>query len=75
MAKIIGNNDGPGGRNESCKIGSREAVPRLTTAKEVKQGKHPGAHIARVNVIAAESLFTPHECTHQQPRVRRRAQS
>ena len=45
MTKIIGNNDGPGGRNETYKIGSRKRVPRRTAAKEVKQGKHPGAHV------------------------------
>ncbi|HIF26263.1 MAG TPA: DUF3892 domain-containing protein [Micavibrio sp.] len=49
MAKIIGNNDGPNGRNESYKIGSRKEVPRTQAVKEVKEGKHPGAHVVKVN--------------------------
>lgn len=49
MGKIRGNNDGPGGRNESYKIGSRPAVPRPQAVKEVKQGKHPGNHTVKVN--------------------------
>ncbi len=36
MTKIIGNNDGPGGRNESYKIGLRKHVPRPTAVKEVE---------------------------------------
>ena len=49
MTKIIGNNDGPGGRNETYRIGTRKAVQRTTTVKEVKQGKHPGAHVVKIN--------------------------
>ena len=49
MTKIIGNNDGPGGRNETYKIGSRKQVSRAVAVKEVKQGKHPGAHVVRIN--------------------------
>jgi len=49
MTKIIGNNDGPGGRNESYKIGKRSSVKRSVAVKEVKQGKHPGAHVVTVN--------------------------
>ena len=49
MTKIIGNNDGPGGRNETYKIGSRKAVPRRTAVSEVKQGQHPGAHVVKIN--------------------------
>lgn len=49
MTKIIGNNDGPGGRNESYQIGKRKAVPRAQAVKEVKAGKHPDAHIVKVN--------------------------
>ena len=48
MTKVIGNNDGPGGRNESYKIGSRSNVPRAQAVKEVETGKHPGAHVVRV---------------------------
>ncbi len=48
MTKIIGNNDGLGGRNNTYKIGSRKRVPRRTAVKEVKQGKHPGAHVIKV---------------------------
>lgn len=49
MTKIIGNNDGPGGRNETYKIGSRSNVKRTEAVKEVKHGKHPGAHVVKVN--------------------------
>lgn len=49
MARIIGNNDGPNGRNESYKIGSRPHVPRVDAVKEVIQGKHPDAHVISVN--------------------------
>lgn len=49
MTKIIGNNDGPGGRNETYKIGSRKEVSRDQAVKEVKQGKHKGAHVVEVN--------------------------
>ncbi len=51
MTKIIGNNDGPGGRNKTYKIGNRPNVPRPTAAKEVREGKHPGAHIYERNGI------------------------
>ena len=49
MTKIIGNNDGPDGRNETYRIGTRKAVPRTTAVKEVKQGNHPGAHVVKIN--------------------------
>lgn len=49
MTKIIGNNDGKGGRNETYKIGSRKEVPRKQAVKEVKEGKHRDAHIIKVN--------------------------
>jgi hypothetical protein len=49
MTKIIGNNDGPGGRNETYKIGSRPKVPRPQAVKEVEQGKHPDAHVVKIN--------------------------
>ena len=49
MSKIKGNNDGPNGRNESYKIGARNAVPRLQAVKEVKQGLHPGSHVVKIN--------------------------
>lgn len=48
MTKIIGNNDGPGGRNETYKIGGRKEVPRAEAVKEVKAGKHPDAHVVKV---------------------------
>ena len=47
MAKIRGNNDGEGGRNESYRIGSRKEVPRGQAVKEVKQGKHPAHHVMK----------------------------
>lgn len=49
MTKIKGNNDGPGGRNETYDIGSRKDVPRTQVVKEIKQGKHPDAHVVKVN--------------------------
>jgi len=49
MTKIIGKNDGPGGRNEHYKIDNRSNVPRLQAVKEVKQGDHPGAHVVKIN--------------------------
>lgn len=48
MTKIIGNNDGPGGRNETYKIGSRASVPRTQAVEEVKQGQHAGAHVVKI---------------------------
>lgn len=49
MTKIKGRNDGPGGRNEHYDIGSRQNIPRATVVKEIKDGKHPGAHTVKVN--------------------------
>ena len=49
MTRIKGNNDGPGGRNESYKIGSRPHVPRTKAVKEVESGNHPGAHTVKIN--------------------------
>ncbi len=48
MTKIIGRNDGPGGRNEHYDVGSRTNVPRRNIVAEIKQGKHPDAHIIKV---------------------------
>ncbi|MAS87857.1 MAG: DUF3892 domain-containing protein [Micavibrio sp.] len=45
MTKIKGNNDGPGGRNETYDIGKRKKVPRKDLVKEVESGLHPDAHI------------------------------
>lgn len=49
MTKIIGNNDGPGGRNNTYKIGNRPAVKRTEAVKEIEQGAHPGAHVVKIN--------------------------
>ena len=49
MTKIKGNNDGLGGRNETYDIGNRKDVPRTQVVKEIKQGKHPDAHVVKVN--------------------------
>lgn len=49
MTKIRGRNDGPGGRNEHYDVGSRKNVPRPQIVKEIKQGKHSGAHIVKIN--------------------------
>jgi len=49
MGRIRGNNDGPNGRNESYRIGSRPHVPRPQAVREVKAGKHPGNHVVKIN--------------------------
>jgi hypothetical protein len=49
MGKIRGNNDGPGGRNETYNIGRRENVSRGQVVREIKQGLHPGNHVVKVN--------------------------
>lgn len=49
MTKIKGNNDGPGGRNETYDIGSRKNVSRTQVVREIKKGEHPGAHVVKVN--------------------------
>ncbi|MBI2037839.1 MAG: DUF3892 domain-containing protein [Candidatus Magasanikbacteria bacterium] len=49
MTRIRGNQDGPNGRNESYRIGSRNHVPRVQAVREVEQGKHPGAHVVNIN--------------------------
>lgn len=49
MTKIKGNNDGSGGRNETYKIGARPEVPRSVAVREVEAGKHPNAHVVKVN--------------------------
>ncbi len=49
MTKIVGNNDGPNHRNESYHIGKRKHVSRKQAVKEVEQGKHPDAHIVKIN--------------------------
>ena len=48
MTKIKGNNDGPGGRNETYDIGSRKNVRRPEVVKEIKEGKHKGAHVIKI---------------------------
>lgn len=49
MTKIVGNNDGPNGRNETYTIGTRKNVKRRTAVNEVKSGKHPDAHVYERN--------------------------
>lgn len=49
MTKIIGNNDGKGGRNETYKIGGRSNVKRSVAVREVEAGKHSGAHAVKIN--------------------------
>jgi len=43
--KITGNNDGPGGRNESYNIPGRGDVSRKKLVKEVEKGLHPHHHV------------------------------
>lgn len=49
MTKIKGNNDGPGGRNETYNIGLRKNVRRSVVVKEVEKGLHSGAHVVKIN--------------------------
>lgn len=49
MAKIKGNNDGPGGRNETYDIGNRKDIPRAQVVREIEQGKHKDAHVVKIN--------------------------
>lgn len=49
MTKIIGNNDGKGGRNDTYDIGSRKNIPRTQVVQEIKNGKHPDAHVVKIN--------------------------
>lgn len=49
MTKIVGKNDGPGGRNEHYDIGARRNVPRRNVVAEIKRGEHPGAHVIKIN--------------------------
>lgn len=49
MTKIRGRQDGPNGRNEHYDIGSRKNVPRSKVVQEIQDGKHPGAHVVRIN--------------------------
>lgn len=49
MTKIRGNQDGPGGRNETYNVGSRREVARSVIVKEVKAGKHPDTHVVKIN--------------------------
>jgi hypothetical protein len=49
MGKIRGNNDGPGGRNESYRIGARKNVPRQQAVREIENGLHPGNHVVEIN--------------------------
>lgn len=49
MTKIRGNQDGPGGRNESYRVGSRKSVPRPQAVREVEAGRHAGTHVVRIN--------------------------
>ena len=49
MTRIVGKNDGPGGRNEHYDIGVRKNVPRRNVVAEIKRGEHVDAHVVMVN--------------------------
>lgn len=49
MTKIKRNNDGPGGRNEYYKNGSRKQVPRTQVVREVEPGDYPSAYTVKIN--------------------------
>jgi len=49
MTKIKGNRDGVGGRNETYDIGTRKGVARAVVVQEIKEGKHPGAHVVTID--------------------------
>jgi hypothetical protein len=48
VTKIVGRNDGPGGRNEHYDVGTRKNVPRRNIVAEIKRGEHPDAHVVEV---------------------------
>ena len=50
MTKIKKNHNGTG-RDKTYDIGSRKNIPLGTVVKEIKQGKHPGAHLYTNNGI------------------------
>ncbi len=49
MTKIKGRNDGLGGRNDHYDVGNRKNIPRKDIVKEIKDGKHPDAHVVKIN--------------------------
>jgi len=49
MTRIVGKNDGPGGRNEHYDVGNRLNVPRRNIVAEIKRGEHTDAHVVKVN--------------------------
>lgn len=49
MTRIRGNRDGPGGRNETYRIGPRKSVSRSQAVREVEAGQHPGTHVVKIN--------------------------
>ena len=48
MNRIVGKNDGPGGRNEHYDVGKRKNVPRRNIVAEIKRGEHPDAHVVTI---------------------------
>ena len=49
MSRIVGKNDGPGGRNEHYDVGNRKNVPRRNIVAEIKRGEHDGAHVVTID--------------------------
>lgn len=49
MSKIVGKNDGPGGRNEHYDVGTRKNVPRRNIVAEIKRGEHQDTHVVKIN--------------------------
>lgn len=49
MTRIVGKQDGPGGRNEHYDIGRRKNVPRAQVVQEIKRGVHEGSHVVKIN--------------------------
>ena len=50
MTRIKKSHDGPG-RDKTYDIGPRKNIPRAQVVTEIKQGKHPGAHVYTLNNI------------------------
>ena len=50
MTKIRKNHNGPG-RDKTYDIGRRKNIPLGKVVKEIKQGKHKGAHLYKYNGI------------------------
>lgn len=50
MSELKGNNDGPGGRNESyVDKKTKKTISRVEAIKRVKSGKYPKSTVTKIN--------------------------